>query len=141
MATTPGGLPYPVGTDKVVDGDNAIRALAEALEPKVLISSGVVTFKAGITGACRLHKIGRLVVIDGSFAKATDFVANEFLGTMTAAFAPVLGINAGLHLGGGYGMIVAWGSILPSGEIRGNATGAPGVRQVGFNVSWIRDAY
>lgn len=31
MATTQNGLPYPVGTDKVVDGDNAIKALAEAL--------------------------------------------------------------------------------------------------------------
>lgn len=31
MATTPTGLPYPVGTDRVVDGDNAIRALAEAV--------------------------------------------------------------------------------------------------------------
>lgn len=33
MATTGRGLPYPVGTDFLVDGDNAIRALAEALDP------------------------------------------------------------------------------------------------------------
>jgi hypothetical protein len=32
MATTAGGLPYPVGTDKVVDGDDAIKALALAQE-------------------------------------------------------------------------------------------------------------
>lgn len=32
MATTVGGLPYPVGTDKVVQGDDAIKALADALE-------------------------------------------------------------------------------------------------------------
>jgi hypothetical protein len=32
-ATTPGGLPYPVGTDKVVDGDDAIKALALAVDP------------------------------------------------------------------------------------------------------------
>lgn len=32
MALTPGGLPYPVGTDKVVDGDDAIKALALAQE-------------------------------------------------------------------------------------------------------------
>lgn len=31
--TTAHGLPYPVGTDRVMDGDNAIRALAEALDP------------------------------------------------------------------------------------------------------------
>lgn len=29
MATTSRGAPYPVGTDKVRDGDNAIQALAE----------------------------------------------------------------------------------------------------------------
>ena len=34
MASTPSGLPYPVGTDKVVDGDNAIKALAEAIEAR-----------------------------------------------------------------------------------------------------------
>jgi hypothetical protein len=32
MATTTGGLPYPVGTDLVKDGDNAIKALADALD-------------------------------------------------------------------------------------------------------------
>lgn len=32
--TTPGGLPYPTGTDLVRDGDNAIKALAEALDPR-----------------------------------------------------------------------------------------------------------
>lgn len=31
MALTPSGYPYPTGSDKVVDGDNAIRALAEAI--------------------------------------------------------------------------------------------------------------
>jgi hypothetical protein len=35
MATTPGGLPYPVGTDLVVNGDDAIKALAEALDPRI----------------------------------------------------------------------------------------------------------
>lgn len=32
MATTNRGWPYPVGTDAVVDGDNAIRAVAEKLD-------------------------------------------------------------------------------------------------------------
>lgn len=34
MATTPGGLPYPAGTDQLKDGDNAIQALALAVEGK-----------------------------------------------------------------------------------------------------------
>ena len=36
MANTAGGLPYPVGTDFVVDGDNAMRALAEASDARTL---------------------------------------------------------------------------------------------------------
>jgi hypothetical protein len=31
MATTAKGFPYPVGTDRVQDGDDAIKALAEAV--------------------------------------------------------------------------------------------------------------
>jgi hypothetical protein len=32
MGQTANGFPYPVGTDPVRDGDNAIKALAEAIE-------------------------------------------------------------------------------------------------------------
>jgi len=50
MATTPGGLPYPVGTDKVVDGDDAIKALATTLDdfntPRSAIGSS-----GGLSGA------------------------------------------------------------------------------------------
>jgi len=35
MGTTTGGLPWPEGTDLVRDGDNSIRALAEAIDPKL----------------------------------------------------------------------------------------------------------
>ena len=35
MATTDSGLPYPIGTDKVRDGDNAIEALARAVEARI----------------------------------------------------------------------------------------------------------
>lgn len=31
-ATTPKGFPYPEGTDRLMDGDNAIQALAEAVD-------------------------------------------------------------------------------------------------------------
>lgn len=32
MATTPKGYPYPLGTDRVMDGDDAIHSLATAVE-------------------------------------------------------------------------------------------------------------
>lgn len=34
MGTTSTGLPWPDGTGKVVNGDDAIKALAEALDPR-----------------------------------------------------------------------------------------------------------
>jgi hypothetical protein len=33
--TTPNGLPYPTGTDLVRDGDNAIKALADAVDTRL----------------------------------------------------------------------------------------------------------
>lgn len=58
MATTPGlALPYPVGTDLIMDGDNAIRALAERVEARLpwgVLPNGyaqVVADQAGITTA------------------------------------------------------------------------------------------
>ena len=51
MANTPGGLPYPVGTDFVVDGDNAIRALAEALDRRVAYGGSMRAYaSSGTTG-------------------------------------------------------------------------------------------
>lgn len=35
MASTARGFPYPVGTDRVMDGDNAIQALAQAVNDKL----------------------------------------------------------------------------------------------------------
>ena len=37
-STTKKGLPYPIGTDRVMDGDNAIQALAEAVD----VGKGIV---------------------------------------------------------------------------------------------------
>jgi hypothetical protein len=34
-ANTTHGYPYPVGTDRVADGDDAIKALAEAIDPRL----------------------------------------------------------------------------------------------------------
>jgi hypothetical protein len=48
MALTPGGLPYPTGTDKVVDGDNAIKALAEAIDARV--TGGLLVAVTGADG-------------------------------------------------------------------------------------------
>src|SRR5262245_8593149 len=44
MATTTKGFPYPVGTDRVMDGDDAIKALAEAVDSKIgVLAAGTAT--------------------------------------------------------------------------------------------------
>lgn len=44
MANTPRGFPYPVGTDRVMDGDNAIQALAQAVNDRLgNMAGGLVT--------------------------------------------------------------------------------------------------
>jgi hypothetical protein len=54
MANTAKGYPYPVGTDRVMDGDDAIRNLATAVDTKaglVASGTGVVVITAGNTPA------------------------------------------------------------------------------------------
>lgn len=52
MANTPKGFPYPVGTDRVMDGDDAIRALATAVDTAVgVIAAGVVSVTTPASGA------------------------------------------------------------------------------------------
>lgn len=46
--TTAGGLPYPLGTEPVRDGDNAIKSLADALQAR---GSGLLWQSAGLSAA------------------------------------------------------------------------------------------
>jgi hypothetical protein len=44
MAQTPRGYPYPLGTDRVMDGDDAIKALAQAVNDRLgAIAAGQLT--------------------------------------------------------------------------------------------------
>ena len=99
MATTPGGLPYPVGTDFVVDGDDAIHALATALDPRVddtgWITTGLVwTAGAGPgnpTGGWRAaayRRIGKYVRFNGVVAVTGPVAQYGILVTMPAALRP-----------------------------------------------------
>lgn len=48
MGTTPKGYPYPEGTDLVMDGDDAIQALAEAVDAKS--TYGIAAGTVQVTG-------------------------------------------------------------------------------------------
>lgn len=52
MATTPiYGLPYPAGTDKILEGDDAMQALALAVEDRIRSSSGVAQLELANNGS------------------------------------------------------------------------------------------
>lgn len=75
MATTALGFPYPLGTDRVMDGDDAIRALAEAVDSKL----GVTAAGAGVivgTGAATAQVVVTLPA--GRFVAAPSAVVANF---------------------------------------------------------------
>lgn len=73
MANTPGGLPYPIGTDRVVDGDNAIRALAEAVEARIGIKQSVPSVPAaGWSGVGSLIARGGFVFLNARMAAVAN---------------------------------------------------------------------
>jgi hypothetical protein len=55
MATNASGWPYPVGTDAVRDGDNAIKAIADALMANIVL--GYTSTAADALGAVTVSSI------------------------------------------------------------------------------------
>lgn len=78
MANTPKGFPYPLGTDRVMDGDDAIHSLATFTDTRV-----------------GLHQCGNLPITP-SAANTTTTVAVTFPVAFPAASVPnvVLGVHA-----------------------------------------------
>lgn len=94
-STTTHGLPYPVGTDRVMDGDNAMQALAEAVDAQLYAGTGapgapgmwanatgvVVCTNSSLTAApgtainfARYMKLGRTVFFQGEATITTAVV-------------------------------------------------------------------
>lgn len=89
MALTPGGLPYPIGTDFVVNGDNAIRALAEAVDARVPFRIATGTFNSGAQiniGTTQDHTIQLPV---GRFTQPPAIFASSANGRLTVGIAQV----------------------------------------------------
>lgn len=106
--TTTNGLPYPVGTDRVMDGDNAMQSLAEAVDTKALLSgdtgnvsavSAGFTLAAGFTGlAGTVRRRNGVVSVNITFtitaALSAGDVANVPCVNIPAGWTPL--IRAGL---------------------------------------------
>jgi hypothetical protein len=85
MATTASGYPYPVGTDRVMDGDDAIHALADAIEAKLRTSAaGQATSGAAVVG---------VTLPVGRFLTAPAVVGTANTSTMTGLLVNITSIT------------------------------------------------
>ena len=90
MGVTAGGLPYPEPTDPVAAGADAIRALAEAIEARLLGDTGwvVASLPGSFASGSLVHRrLGRMVTVSLSGLKS----ASGYTGTI-----PVLTLPAAL---------------------------------------------
>jgi hypothetical protein len=79
-SVTPKGYPYPVGTDRVMDGDDAIKALATAVDTKL-----------GAAAAGTLDITG--LAANGTGSVAVTFPAGRFTASPTAVMFTVYSGN------------------------------------------------
>lgn len=76
MAATSRGYPYPLGTDRVMDGDDAIHALAQAVEdklggPQITGPAAVPALAAGASSSTAVtFPAGRFTVAPNVFCTA-----------------------------------------------------------------------
>lgn len=89
MATTPGGLPYPVGTDFVVNGDDAIHALALGVDTKVSgdIQRGTIAVAAsGVTQVNFPRAFSAVPHITANASDTANIVVVHITGVTAAGF-------------------------------------------------------
>lgn len=129
MGGTIGGLPYPTGTDRVVDGDNAIQALATAVDknPRSVVAN-VGDFTPG-TGWAALGSGIRYIAINGwvwLYGRASRASGTSTsIGTIPTAYGP----PETFRIQGSNGIVVA----ISGG---GNITVDTGNPAAGTNVSF-----
>lgn len=100
--TSPLNFPYPTGTDRVADGDNAIQALAEAVDDHLSIhaATGTVTLAGTVTGSAAAYRRpgGTVILLCDFWAPAGGLAADGDLGTIAgAAYRPVVQLHGVLY--------------------------------------------
>src|SRR5262245_3746001 len=89
-ATTPKGFPYPLGTDRVMDGDDAIKALATAVDTKLgLAASGTATVNT-VGGQTVSVPITFPAGLFTAPPNVTATIGFSGFGTMTVVMAPAV---------------------------------------------------
>jgi hypothetical protein len=100
VANTPNGLPYPVGTDLVVNGDDAIRALAETVDPKTGTPAGA-TFTPDASLWAPDGTIASVLTRAGGRWLLTAFVRNKNTGAYAAGVAVLGSVSANARVATG----------------------------------------
>lgn len=89
MAQTTNGIPYPIGTDRVMDGDNAMEAIARAVDPSVASTTTTGALSAGVTGRCNAYRRGRSVFVVFDLTTASGTGAGFALATLPPLWRPI----------------------------------------------------
>jgi len=126
--TTPKALlPYPTGTDRVADGDNAIQALATALDSTAYATSAPVTAGPNVVaGAGGAFRRGLMVVLAlEGWTTSAALVPAATLCTLPVGFRPTspfrfLFIN-GNNSTFGFGVVNPTGAVLTATAIASGA--------------------
>lgn len=118
-ATTTKGYPYPLGTDRVADGDDAIHALAEKVDTALgVIAGGQANITHSGTGTASTtvtFPVGRFVspptaVLVGA---ALSTIAGVLEGGGSASGVSASGFTANYYRSAGNGtMTVVWLAVL-----------------------------
>jgi hypothetical protein len=100
------GFPYPTGTDRVADGDNAIQSLATAIDIalsdyRLTVSEAPFSVASDWTGSGTARKSGAVVTVTINASKA-DWIAAAWIAIVPPGFhPPVTTYFAGVLLGTG----------------------------------------
>lgn len=146
MANTPAkGWPYPLGTDFVVDGDNAIRAVSEMLDARMGMyvitptsvangvinadgsvsgnaASGFVELRGVFTSRFRTYKVMYNIVSGGTSPLALRFMQGATQVIVTGGYASQNWLANGASLSGGsttanYAVVGSVSSANQNGEV------------------------
>ena len=105
-------IPYPVGTDLLADGDNAMQALAERVEALLSPQTGAVVYGTNVVTAydgSAVYKSGGVIVLRFGLTTTVGVASGGTLLTTPVGFRPIAqtrcvgwNVTAGLWAVGSY---------------------------------------
>lgn len=143
MPTTTSGFPYPDGTDLVRDGDDVIKALAQAIEAKLMPTdwANITPLGAGYgnrsgyhTPSYQVYPNGK-VELRGGLTKSSAIVSGETAFTLPTNGHPGVEVSMPIGVGrtGTANLPVGRITILPTGVASLDVIDAQGAVSISLN--------